>query len=371
MPIPFSSALYYPYIDVTNDRWLRSAVLFWDSIRTIVPESYRDPYSSPVARELNDEGILEPVRVSSDMEEIESLTDTVLDFLTDPASASVMFSTEDHPSRRIHPEKMSHELRNLMDIHPEKLSYEIRSNLERALNNKGWYRVDPGFANFYMTLLASQLANRLGLGLITESSTADQLAIAVHKGKPLGSSNSDVPNRKRFGRHFQAFGPRRQLPHEVAPGLLVDLVVQGIELPPNLPVKDLLKFKNNHREELASFRREISKLTTDIPKDTSVEALRQAVHDQYDAQVLPAMKSLRHSLQSQGWDAALNGFLKVSFFTAAPTSAAIFAGLPSSIALLAGAGVSLTASAVLLANQQRRTTIDSPYSYLLSLERQW
>jgi len=371
MPIPFSSALYYPYIDVKNDRWLRSAVLFWDSIRTIVPESYRDPYSSVVARELNDEGILEPVRVSSDMEEIESLTDTVLDFLTDPASACVMFSTESHPSKRIHPKKMSFELRHLMDIHPEKLPYEIRSQLDRAFNEEGWYRVDPGFANFYMTLLASQLANRVGLGLITESSTADQLAIAVHKGKPLGSNNADTPNRRRFGRHFQAFGPHRELPREVAPGLLIDLIVQSIELPPNLPVKDLLKFKNDHREELALFRREISKLSTDIPNDISVEALRQAVHDQYEAQVLPAMKSLRHSLQAQGWDAALNGFLKVSFFTAAPTSAAIFAGLPSSVALLAGVGVSLTASAVLLANQQRRTTLDSPYSYLLSLERQW
>lgn len=371
MSVPFSSALYYPHIDVKNDRWLRSAVLFWDSIRTIVPVSYSDPYSSDVARELSDEGVLVPVRVSSDMEEIESLTDTVLDFLTDPVSASVMFSTENHPSRRIHPEKMSYELRHLMDIHPEKLPYEIRSQLGRALNDQGWYEVEPGFARFYMTLLASQLSNRLGLGLITESSTADQLAIAVQKGKPIGSNTVDAPTRRRFGRDFQAYGSRRKLPHEVTPGLLIDLIVQSIELPPNLLVRDLLKFKKDHREELALFRREVSKLSADIPSDISVEALRQAVHDQYEAQVLPAMKSLRHSLQAQGWDAALNGFLKVSFFTAAPTSVAIFAGLPSSLALLAGAGVSLTASAILLANQQRRTTIDNPYSYLLSLERQW
>lgn len=371
MPIPFSSALYYPYIDVKNERWLRSAVLFWDSIRTIVPESYRHPYSNAFARELYDDGILEPVRVSSDMEEIESLTDTVLDFLTDPASANVLFSTENNHSRKIHPEKMSHELRNLIDIHPEKLPYEIRSLLDRTLSNDGWYEVNNGFANFYMTLLASRLADRLGLGLVTESSTADQLAITVNKGKPLVSNDNDFPSRRRFGRHFQAFGPRRELPSEVAPGLLIDLIVQGIELPKNLPAKDLLKFKNDHREELALFRREVSKLTTDFPKNASVESLRQAVHDQYESQILPAMKSLRHSLQSQGWDAALNGFLKVSFFTAAPTSAAIFAGLPSSVALLAGAGVSLTASAVLLANQRHRTMIESPYSYLLSLERQW
>ena len=371
MSVPFSSALYYPYINVRNERWLRSAALFWESIRTIVPESYSEPYSSTFARELHDEGVLVPVRVSSDMEEIESLTDTVLDYLTDPAAAGVMFDTENRPTQRIHPEKMSRELRELANVHPEKLPYLIRSHLDRSLNEQGWFHVEPGFANFYMTLLATRLAGRLGLGLVTESSTADQLSISVHRGKPLSSGSAGKFGRPRFGRHYEASGPRRALPREVAPGLLIDLVVQGIDLPRNIPAKDVLKFKKDHREELALFRREISKLTSEFPEDLSVEALRQAVHDQYEAQVIPAMKSIRHSLLAQGWDAALNGFLKVSFFTAAPTSAVIFAGLPSSVALLAGAGVSLTATAVLLMNQRSRTKLENPYSYLLSLERQW
>jgi hypothetical protein len=242
----------------------------------------------------------------------------------------------------------------------------IRSELERGLNDDGWFYVAPGFANFYMTLLASQLAQRLGLGLVTESSAADQLAIAVRKGKPLGTSSN-----RRIGRHFDAFGPRRSLPTDVAPSLLIDLMVQGVSLPEHLSVKEILKFKKDHKEELAVFRREVARLTTDLPKDVPIEALRQAVSDQYQASVLPAMRSLRESLRAQSWDAGLNGLLKVSFFSAAPTSAAILAGIPSSVALLAGAGISLTASAVLLASQRRRARIDSPYSYLLSMERQW
>lgn len=366
MPAAFSSALYYPYIDIKDERWLRSAALFWDSIRTIVPVSHRDPYSNDFARTLCDEGVLEPVRVSSDMEEVEELTEKVLDYLTDPASVGVMFNTDKHPTRRIHPEKMSHELRELAHIHPEKLPYMIRSELERGLHDDGWLHVAPGFANFYMTLLASQLAQRLGLGLVTESSAADQLAIAVGKGKPLGGTST-----KRVGRHFDAFGPRRSLPTDVAPSLLIDLMVQGISLPEHLSAKEILKFKRDHKEELAIFRKEVSRLTTDLPKDIPVEALRQAVSDQYQANVLPAMRSLRESLSAQNWDAGLNGLLKVSFFSAAPTSAAIFAGIPTSVALLAGAGVSLTATAVMLANQRKRTKLESPYSYLLSMERQW
>jgi hypothetical protein len=274
MPV-FSSALYYPHMDIKNERWLRSAALFWDSIRTIVPESHREPYSSPFARELNDMGVLVPVRVSSDMDEIEALTDTVLDFLTDPATAGVMLANDPETGGTLGDVQVSHKLLSeLANIHPMKLPRKIRLHLERT-DDGGWLEVDRAFRNFYMTLLATRLADRLGLGLVTESSMADQLAIAVHKGKPLGSS--ETPQRRTVGSHYDASGPRRVLPSGVAPGLLFDLVVQSIELPQDIAAKDLLKVKNDHREELAVFRREISRLTAELPEGASVEALREFV----------------------------------------------------------------------------------------------
>ena len=32
------AALYYPFIDIQNEKWLKTALLYWDEIRTIVPE---------------------------------------------------------------------------------------------------------------------------------------------------------------------------------------------------------------------------------------------------------------------------------------------------------------------------------------------
>jgi len=362
----FSKALYYPTIDVKNERWLRSAVLFWDSIRTIAPVSYPVPYSNAFARVLYDEGVLNPVRVSSGMDEVEELTDKVLEYLTDPAAAGVMLGTDQYARHRIHSEKISYQLRELANIHPDKLSHRVRSELEQGVNEGDWLHVTPGFANFYMTLLATQLAERLGLGLVTESSAADQLAIAVRKGKPLGNSTG-----RRPGRQFDAHGPRRSLPADLNPSLLIDLMVEGISLPQDISAHELLDFKDYHAEELAVFRVEVARLASDLPEGVPVEALRQAVSDRYKCHVLPAMKSLRTSLKAQKWESGINGLLKVSCITVAPTSAAILAGMPTSIALIAGAGISMTASAVLWANQRRQTIIDNPYSYLLSIERQW
>jgi len=48
----FSKALYYPTIDISDEGWLKTAYLFWDGVRTIVPESIadRDCDSKPSAQ---------------------------------------------------------------------------------------------------------------------------------------------------------------------------------------------------------------------------------------------------------------------------------------------------------------------------------
>lgn len=368
MPVAASSALYYPYIDVQNERWLRSAVLFWDELRTIVPESIREPYSSETAKALADSGVLIPVKVASDMQEIQELTDSVLDYLTDPAAAPLLIGSEHRT--RLHPGKLSPFLNDLVRVHPEKLPYMMNDYLRSSLREDGFYSVPRSFADFYMTLLATKLAGRLGLGLVTESANADKLAVTVRQGRPFGATDPEFSHRRRHG-YFDAFGHPRRLPAQVYPALLLDMTVQTIDIPQEASVGELLAFKESHKEELAVYRKEISRLASEVPADSSVEAARQALSDQYKNNVLPALRSLRKSLKAQGWEASLNGFLKASFFTAAPTSAAILAGMPSSIALLAGVGVSVTASAVMLASQRTKSKLDSPYSYLLSVEKRF
>ena len=77
----FDSALYYPTIDIHNEVWLKSAALFWDRIKTIVPESEENPYRRRSTRYLQDEGILFAHRVNPYSEEVKGLEEDVLKYI--------------------------------------------------------------------------------------------------------------------------------------------------------------------------------------------------------------------------------------------------------------------------------------------------
>ena len=48
----------YPYIDIRDANWLRSAVLFWDEIQTIAPTSIHNPYHEADTKIREREGYL-------------------------------------------------------------------------------------------------------------------------------------------------------------------------------------------------------------------------------------------------------------------------------------------------------------------------
>jgi hypothetical protein len=361
MAVAPSSALYYPTIDIQDESWLRTACLFWEHIRTIAPESSKNIYSSRFAKELNDEGIIYPIRVNSEMQEIRDLTDEVLAYITDPDSDELISweEWEKKTGRSYEKDRWAY-----LGLNANKLPSIIREQFRELMDENGNYRFEPDFSKYYMTLLATHLSRRLGLGLVTNSKFADRLGLSVRKGSGLWSLWS---NTGRRGRDFDASGPRQNLPHEVTTGMLVEVAVQTISVRSDISIKEIILFRREHAEELSLFRGQVNKLASEIAEDAPIEALRQAVKDQYKSQIMPALKSLRRSMALQRWDTALNGLLKVSLLSVGPTSAAITLGVPASIALLAAAGVSITASAVTVFDQRRKLE-ESPYSYLIAIE---
>jgi len=75
------SALYYPHIDIDDGQWLRSAVLFWDEIKTIAPTAVRSPYRNNDTEILWKEGFIEPLRCDLNSETLDILGRRVVSLL--------------------------------------------------------------------------------------------------------------------------------------------------------------------------------------------------------------------------------------------------------------------------------------------------
>jgi hypothetical protein len=364
----FTKALYYPWIDIRNEGWLKNALLYWESIQTIVPNSIDKPYSTRAALEFCDEGLLVPLHVESNMQEIKDLADEVIKYLETPEGAEVLMSKEISNYHYIHPDKLPLEIRELVDIHPQKLPYEIRHKLEWGLSHAqrdGWIAVDARFADFYMTLLATRLSEEIGAGLLTDTAANNKLANAVKLDAKLS-----IPSSQRRGYDFDDDRRHRDMPFAIAQGTLSDLILEKIQIDPDTSTKDILKFRKDHSDELGRFRTRIAELTKVISNDQPLEALRQQVEDVYTNEVKPAISALEKSLTDHRIKWVAENFLKVSFFSTSSTSVPlVLLGLGVPHALLVGVGVSLIASAIIYNREKADKLRQNPFSYLLAAER--
>jgi hypothetical protein len=229
----FTKSLYYPWIEVQDEIWLKNAILYWDTIQTIVPESITDPYTGKTAKEFYEAEALVPLQVNPELVgSIDGLMDDAMKYLETSEGMNVLLGDEIHRGEKIHFEKLSYELANQLDrdIHFDKLPYRIGSYLCNGHRNENnWLSVDARFASFYMTLLATRLADQKHLGLLSDRRTIEQLSRAVR----LDSTLQFLPGQHMFPgpRHFRHHAERINSV-KLAQGMLAELAIERINSRP-------------------------------------------------------------------------------------------------------------------------------------------
>jgi len=356
----FTKALFYPTIDIKNENWLKSAVLFWDKIYTIVPSSIDYPYKKNTTQYLAGEGIIEPMRVNPSDDLIEELTIDVQNYLNTNEGLLLLTQRRGRNSL-IHRDKLPRDVSNLFEIHPDKLPYEIQHQLRMMTTEEGWFRVDSTFAVFYMTLLANKICEQNHVALLTDNSLTSNFSDLVRL---------DSQNRIKRREHWYHCLMNNEKHIHLAQGILTNLIIQGVNVTEDSSLKDIINFKNRHRDELGNFRNNISRLTKDIKKGKSFEAIKQEIEDIYKDEFLPAFNDLKKSLNSAGIKWTADNLMKVSFFSTSATAIPmVLLGLSLPQALLAGAGVSIISSLVSYNVDKKDILRKNPYSYLLSIDQ--
>ena len=368
MPLypPFSKALYYPTIDIRDSTWLKTAILFWDSIYTIVPESINDPYRYNDTSYLASIDYLKPFRVSSDSESVIGIEEDIMNLLDSPRFKESLYTNpKDTSMSGVWASKMSYELRyeiekyqkhNFGILRPDK-KHSVKSDLKKhkeALsdNDKLYYLYEP-FAYIYMMALAQKISENNSLAMITDNyfsfETKNNMQLSNYVPILQGHAKTDV---------------------EFEQGLLLDFIVRGLSISPDTDLEAILSFKYHHRDELARFKSELKNLTQGLNNGQTFDALHEDISNVYVNSFTPAFNNFKAALKDSRIKWLSDTFLKVYMITvgAAGISMAL-PGMTVNQAIYAGAGLSVIASDVSYNTQKRQAIRDNPYSYLLSIQK--
>ena len=365
----FESALYYPTIDIHNDRWLKSAVLFWDRIETIVPESEVNPYRRRSTRILQEEGILFPRIVNPFCEEVNGLEQDVIRYMDTPegkksfikpwgVSAVSMASrrglTEENRAyndvkrREYLTDKMTGIYRDFY-IHVEKLPMMLRERLAGHVNEDGYVWASRGFMSFYMTLLANRICQNNRLALLTDRVNQNNLSnkILIEGLAPAGLRAREQKMKR---------------------GVMYQIIMDDIKIPPNTRMETIVQYKKDRRHELALFRAEMDRLTAFEIEGMNAKDIEHEIWSIYTKQVKPAMDGIKATLKDSGinWWSGLGACV---FTGLLPAVLGFGADLKTNIAIGTSQCLGLALTTVPYV-RKRMEVSGSPYSYFVKLDRQ-
>ncbi len=325
----YRRALYYPSMNVRDEGWLKSALLYWENIETIVPLDVAEPYQGYTQQACAEAGLLIARHVARMPEAIKSVSRSLIaadwnairEYMTDHH----FFGMDPRASDTL--------------LHVEKMTYDLQAVLEReglvgGRGGDGWIQANPYFADFYMSCLADEVAFRLGASSVTDQ-------------------------RKEFGFQLCKQMADRAIDNALqnAPSALVQIAFRKLKIDDDTPIAKILKFRQDHSEELARFRgamRELAKRVEGLEPDRDLSA---TLDDIWETDVEPSLLELTDTLAAGGIGARIEGVIRMIGAVAVGQFGEAF-----------GQGRNLFASFTSVPRKAKRA---NPYAYLVDLRAQF
>ena len=349
----FENALYYPTIDIRDAAWLKSAVLLWDTISTIVPESEYDPYKNECSRVMNEAGILLPHKVNPYSVNFQGLGDEVRAYLNTPEGKR---SFKPRVGRRGDYRNYNELIREVQlseviwreygdfKISADKYAYGLQDVIKDFVNDDGYVIASKAFMNFYMTSLANNICQQEdSKALLTDLTYTNDLTSTMMTNSP----------NQRMGEEL------------LKQGVMYKLLISGLGIDLMTPVDKLIKFREDYKDERDLFKYEISELI----KANNVEGLPVSevinqIERIYKMKVVPSVNQLKRALDGRSIDylenAGTNIMLTgISVMDPSGTGLATFGWKA-----LKDISLSILKKKVKVNKEKEKILLGSPYSYL-------
>lgn len=339
----FGNALYYPYIKIKDLNWLKSAILYWDGIRLIMPQTANDYNNEEPYQELFERGYLIESSPMDYIRETENIfRERFLPIIRDQKILkNWLYDTlplfKDLHTEGIHVEKMSNSLFN-----------ELRDrNLVRSEGN--WIRMPDNIGGIYLICLGAVMSTRMRTPLITDSLEFSTFCESILLGSPISG-----PNPEKLTRVIQGLSLKFPAPSQLE----------------NVPFRKIIEFCHNHADEKRRFREFIESIINDIRKLNDPNSISDYLSEK-KSEIKREMRRRKRSLDNLNIS-SLNAALKISCPLLISTSIASLQQLiPVYNELLWGSGVLLSASAWWTNRRERKEKIvnTNPLQYLIELKK--
>lgn len=347
--LPYGDVLYFPYIHLRDETWLKVAALYYDHVLRIVPHNVQPDDSTAVNVLKGQLGLIQEVEPDLEPEEIAA------DFL---AFARKNFSYPAHvPVQQRRPRLSKEKLLNFR-IHISKFTAAtiyalaemgLAENPARLMN-KEWVNLDPRAAAVYMTFLAERIAERRGVPLVTDDSRFQSLVNYFELDRKDPEDNS------------------AWMPHFGRPSYALASVAIKAAIPRDfstVSIERIVEFRKSHESERRRFYKAVEELTAQIPPIADQQALANCI-EHHSLQIRDAADDLSRAMTSFGITAA-TGLLGISL---PPWLATEVQRNVAPVTLVAGAVsayVALNLGRYFVDSYNLRR--NSPWSYVLSLRR--
>ena len=354
----FGHALYYPHINITNTDWIKHALLFWDNISRIVPQSIEPADGKDIITIKRESKFINDYKP-----EPRDISDAFQKFSTElrPILESDMFFHDrffererktrnyarDYQDRRsffselvkksgtyIHIEKMDPKLKEYL--------FEIGIAVPGQHEWEDWVKIDNEIGLLYMTYFAKSISKNKSLPIVTD--VEQSFSTSLYFESPI---NSDY---------------KHQFEYKLGNLLIETIVPKNIN---KVPLEQILEIRNKYDGERAAFFNEISNLSNSITEIDNSSALKDALN-QHSKIIFKETKHLEQLYNGHKIETA-SKFLSISLPT---TIASLTEYVPNETKPLVIAGGVLF-GLVAAANSVKKEKLElkkNPKSYLLNLK---
>lgn len=264
-------ALYYPHIDICDAGLIKTSALYWDELWTIVPESEREPYKSPFSQEASRLAFLKPRIVHPEDGIVRRIGE---EFSNDIQTEAI--------KKRVIGLIKNNKRKEFAKLHFDKWALGPLMSIWFALNEEGiplspidWnYLMFPApIGDTYMSRLASAIAvNDNTVPLTNLSSFHD-----VMLDRFLDYSQERKENQAQ----------------------LAKLSLEMLAINPQVPLIEVLRFRDTHYEDLLKYRCYIRRLVRHISKGLDISEKQSLFEEIVKDDILAEKTEIESKLQSE------------------------------------------------------------------------